>query len=185
MGIVTGNFQKSSRFSTGDLSTAVDRRRRPAALESFQIISSGRNHSLYVLPLPGITPMKALVAIFLTCWTLAGSFLPGMGVDQSACLGELTRHFQEHRHTDTSLSFLDFLRMHYGADSEHHKHPNHSHQNLPSSSHSIPVFPPVAQSWNLPPATASVLISRADFFRKADLYSFLSVFALINPPRGN
>lgn len=131
------------------------------------------------------SPMKAAVAVILTCWTLAGSCIPGMGVDQSAFFGELTRHFQEHRHSDASLSFLAFLRMHYGADSEHHKHPNHSHQNLPSTSHSVPVFPPVVQSFELPVGSPASLISRADFFRKADLYSFLSVFVLINPPRGN
>ncbi|MFC5408592.1 hypothetical protein ACFPMF_04695 [Larkinella bovis] len=127
--------------------------------------------------------MKPFVAFVLACWMLVGSLLPGFSLDQSSHWGDLMQHYQQHRKAETGLSFIDFIKMHYGADSEHQKHPNHSHQNLPSVGHSVPVFTPNT-IWLSAPAFCQVLIkATAVFFRKADLYSFLAVFALINPPR--
>ena len=127
--------------------------------------------------------MKPFVAFVLASWMLGGSLLPGFSIDQSSHWGDLVQHYQQHRRADTSLSFIDFITMHYGADSEHQKHPNHSHQNLPSVSHCAPVFTP-STIWLSAPVLFQVLVGTvADFFRKADLYSFLAVFALINPPR--
>ena len=127
--------------------------------------------------------MRSIVAIVLAGWMLAGSLLPGFGIDQSAHWGDLMVHYQQHRQAEPNLSFTDFLKMHYGADSEHQKHPNHSHQNLPSSSHSVPVSTPgVVRLVALAPLQA-LISAKAAYFRKADLYAFLAVFALINPPR--
>lgn len=109
---------------------------------------------------------------------------PGFSIDQSAHLGDLIQHYQQHRRDNTDLGFTDFINMHYGADSEHQKHPNHSHHNLPSSGHSMPVFTPGVVRLVATPSLVQVLVLRsANFFRTADLYSFLAVFALINPPR--
>ncbi|GAB3902966.1 hypothetical protein GCM10028803_30560 [Larkinella knui] len=114
---------------------------------------------------------------------LGGSLLPGFSIDQSAHWGDLVQHYEQHRKTDAQLSFINFIKMHYGADSEHHKHPNHSHQNLPSVSHLTPVFTP-SIVWLPAPVRCPVsIVPKAGFFCKADLYSFLAVFALINPPR--
>ena len=114
---------------------------------------------------------------------LGGSLLPGFGLDQSAHWADLMLHYQHHRQSDPDLSFTDFLQMHYGANSEHQKHPNHSHQNLPSSSHSIPVYTPNPVRLTVTSAVQILISDKATFFRKADLYNFLAVFALINPPR--
>ncbi|MEZ0612419.1 hypothetical protein ACAW74_28175 [Fibrella sp. WM1] len=127
--------------------------------------------------------MKSIVAFVLACWMLGGSLLPGFGIDQSAHWGDLVQHYQQHRKTDSTLSFTDFLKMYYGADSEHQKHPNHSHHNLPSSGHSVPVYAPTTLRLAAPNPMQVLMPSTAVFFRKADLYSFLAVFALINPPR--
>ncbi|GAB4017419.1 hypothetical protein [Spirosoma koreense] len=127
--------------------------------------------------------MRKIVAFVLACWMLGGSVLPGFGIDQSAHWGDLMVHFQEHRQTNPNLSFADFLAMHYGANSEHQKHPNHSHQNLPSSSHSAPVYTPGAIRLEVTTPVQFLRSARAEFFRKADLYTFLAIFALINPPR--
>lgn len=126
--------------------------------------------------------MRSVVAFVLACWMLGGSLIPGFGVDQSAHLGDLMQHYQQHRQADPSLSFADFLKMHYGADSEHQKHPNHSHQNLPSSGHSVPAYTPTAVRL-VDPSFQVLLLTSSKFLSKVDLYSFLSVFALINPPR--
>ena len=127
--------------------------------------------------------MKSVVAIVLSCWILGGSLFSGFSVDQSARLGDLVHHYQQHRQDNTDLSFIDFINMHYGADSEHQKHPNHSHHNLPSSGHSMPVFTSGVVRLVLPSLVQVLVLRDANFFRAADLYSFLAVFALINPPR--
>lgn len=126
--------------------------------------------------------MRSIVALVLACWMLGGSLLPGFGIDQSAHLGDLVQHYQQHRKANSRLSFVDFLNMHYGADSEHQKHPNHSHQNLPTSGHAVPAYTPAAVRLVVP-SFQMLLLPSTKFFGKADLYSFLSVFALINPPR--
>ncbi len=127
--------------------------------------------------------MKSFVAIVLTSLILGSSFLPGFGIDQSARWGELVQHYQQHQQTDAGLSFVDFLAMHYGANSEHQKHPNHSHHNLPSGGHSVPVYSPNAVRLFSPSPVQVIFVATADFFCPADLYNFLAVYALINPPR--
>ncbi|AUD01526.1 hypothetical protein [Spirosoma pollinicola] len=127
--------------------------------------------------------MKSIVALLLAGLMLGSSLLPGFSIDQSAKWVELVQHYDQHRRADTHLGFLDFLAMHYGANSEHQKHPNHSHQNLPTSGHVVPVFSPNVVRLHFSSAISTILLSKADFFSKADLYSFLGVFSLINPPR--
>ena len=63
--------------------------------------------------------MKSFVAFLLAGLVLGSSLLPGFGVDQSTKLVELIQHYQQHRKTDTQLSFTDFMAMHYGDNSEH------------------------------------------------------------------
>lgn len=127
--------------------------------------------------------MKALVAIILATQVLVSSLLPGFGVDQSAKLVDLAQHFSEHRQSNPTLGFFDFMEMHYGANSEHQKHPNHSHHNLPAVGHAVPAFtePSVVR---LSLAVLSiVLLAKIACFRYANLYSFVNVSSLINPPR--
>ncbi|AKD56191.1 hypothetical protein [Spirosoma radiotolerans] len=127
--------------------------------------------------------MKSIVALVLAGLILGSSLLPGFSIDQSAKWVELMQHYEQHRASDAQLSFMDFLAMHYGANSEHQKHPKHSHQNLPTGGHTIPVFSPNSVRLHFSSAVGAILANKTAFFRKADLYSFLSVFSLINPPR--
>ncbi|ADB39189.1 hypothetical protein [Spirosoma linguale] len=127
--------------------------------------------------------MKSIVALLLAGLMLGSSLLPGFGIDQSAKWVELLQHYEHHRETDTQLGFMDFLEMHYGANSEHQKHPNHSHHNLPTVGHAVPAFSSTAIRLHFSSVVGAILSNKADFFSKADLYSFLAVFSLINPPR--
>lgn len=127
--------------------------------------------------------MKTIVALLLAGLIMGSSLLPGFSIDQSAKWVELVRHYKEHRQTDAQLTFLDFLAMHYGANSEHQKHPNHSHHNLPAAGHTVPVFSPNTIRLHFSSAPGEVLLIKTAFFRRADLYSFLAIFSLINPPR--
>ncbi|GAB3575074.1 hypothetical protein GCM10027578_38670 [Spirosoma luteolum] len=128
--------------------------------------------------------MKSVIALLLSCWLLAGSLLPGFGLDQSTHWGDLMTHYREHRRQIPDLSFGSFLLMHYGADSDHLKHPNHPHTKLPASSHLLPVYTPAFLRLAPPLILAFGLwFVRAVFLRKVDLYAFVPVFALMNPPR--
>ncbi len=127
--------------------------------------------------------MRSFVAVVFAGWMLLGSLLPSIGIDQSARMGDLVQHYQQHHREDPAMSLKDFLLMHYGADSEHLKHPKHSHQNLPASGHSAPVYAPNVVRLAAPSPYHILIASKVNFFRRADMYSFLSVFALINPPR--
>ncbi len=127
--------------------------------------------------------MKPIVAFFLACWILGGSLLPGIGIDQSAHLGDLVGHYQAHKKLDAQLSFISFLKVHYGADSAHQKRPNHSHRNLPAHNHSVTNYLPTSLILAAPVSHRIGRLAKAAFFWKADLYTFLAVFALINPPR--
>ncbi|WP_170061105.1 hypothetical protein [Spirosoma aerolatum] len=127
--------------------------------------------------------MKSVVVFLLALLITGSSLLPGFGIDQTSRLIELAQHYREHRRQQPNLSFLDFMEMHYGANSEHQKHPNHSHHNLPAVGHAAPVFSPNPFLLFAFASLAILILARTAFFRYANLYSFLSVSSLINPPR--
>ena len=127
--------------------------------------------------------MKSLVALLLAVLMLGSNLLPGFRIDQSAKWVDLMQHYKEHRQEDAQLSFMDFLAMHYGANSEHQKHPNHSHHNLPAAGNTVPVFSSNTIRIHFSSVPGEGLSIKTAFFRRADLYSFLAVFSLINPPR--
>ncbi|UHG94945.1 hypothetical protein [Spirosoma oryzicola] len=127
--------------------------------------------------------MKSIVAFLLAIQLLGSSLLPGFGIDQSSRLIDLVQHFQQHQATNPDLGFLDFMVMHYGADSAHQKHPNHSHHNLPAAGHAAPVFTAPAVVLLLSAPVCLMILARSACFRYANLYSFVSVNTLINPPR--
>ncbi|GAB2555400.1 hypothetical protein GCM10027190_02010 [Spirosoma areae] len=113
---------------------------------------------------------------------LGSSLLPGCGVEQSTKLIELMQHYQYHLKAEPGLSFTDFMVMHYGEDSEHQKHPNHSHHDLPSVGH-LSGFTPGSVWLQISSDRPVLLPAQLAFSRYTNLYSFLSVFSLINPPR--
>lgn len=127
--------------------------------------------------------MKSIIALLLAGLVLGSSWLPGFSLDQSAHWVDLVQHYEQHRRADAQLSFMDFLVMHYGANSEHQKHPNHSHHNLPAAGHVASVFSPAPVRLPFSAVVGAILPAKTVFFSTADLYSFLAVFSLINPPR--
>lgn len=127
--------------------------------------------------------MKSIVACLLAGLMVGSSLLPGFGVEQSTKLVELIQHYQQHVKAAPDLSFMDFMVMHYGENSEHQKHPNHSHHNLPSAGHAASVFTPTTVRLSMSSHLPIVLQAQAAFFRYTNLYSFLAIFSLINPPR--
>ena len=127
--------------------------------------------------------MKSIIACLLACLMVGSSLLPNFGVEQSTKLVELIQHYQQHAEAEPGLGFIDFMAMHYGINSEHQKHPNHSHHNLPSAGHAVPAFAPTVVRLGVSSLESVVMRSQAAFFRYTNLYSFLAIFSLINPPR--
>ncbi|GAB4051613.1 hypothetical protein [Spirosoma litoris] len=127
--------------------------------------------------------MKSMVAFLLAGLILGNSLLPGFGIEQSTKLVELIQHYKHHIESDHNLSFIDFMAMHYGENSAHQKHPNHSHHNLPSTGHMITGFTINYLQLTSRAYLPAVLSSQTVLSRYTNLYSFLSVFSLINPPR--
>ncbi|GAB3568459.1 hypothetical protein GCM10027578_21000 [Spirosoma luteolum] len=127
--------------------------------------------------------MKVVLTLLLVTLVLGNSLIPGFGLDQSTRLAGLAHHYQQHRQEQPSLGFLDFLEMHYGPNAEHQKHPNHSHSNLPAAGHAVAAFTPVPIRLLVSIPVQVVMLAKTACFRYANLYSFLGVFSLINPPR--
>ncbi len=89
--------------------------------------------------------MKNVIAFFLFMLFFSGSLIPKVGLEQSFKANELLKHFQDHQKiSGTSFRFIDFLWMHYAADSKHTKttkHPSLPHFDFSGAAgYVLPVF---------------------------------------------
>ena len=70
--------------------------------------------------------MKNVIAFFLFILFFSGSLIPKVGLEQSFKANELLKHFQDHKKiSGATFRFIDFLWMHYAADSKHNKTTKH------------------------------------------------------------
>ncbi len=89
--------------------------------------------------------MKNVIAFFLFILFFSGSLIPKVGLEQSFKANELLKHFQDHKKiSGDTFRFIDFLWMHYAADSKHNKttkHPSLPHFDFSGSAGFVlPVF---------------------------------------------
>ncbi len=89
--------------------------------------------------------MKNVIAFFLFMLFFSGSLIPKVGLEQSFKANELLKHFQDHKKiSGATFRFIDFLWMHYAADSKHNKttkHPSLPHFDFSGSAGFVlPVF---------------------------------------------
>ncbi|RXK48234.1 hypothetical protein [Aquirufa rosea] len=126
--------------------------------------------------------MKTWLASLLFVIIFSGSWIPKVGMEQSFKASELMKHFQDHkRQAPEGFSFLDFLWMHYAADSKHAK--TTKHPSLPSfdfSGVSGYVLPTVFGLLILP---LVLLLPRRQNIIWQNLYHFSLARVLIAPPR--
>lgn len=73
--------------------------------------------------------MKFVAGIYIVI-ILLKSFLPAMNTAELAKIPVLIEHYREHCNIDPSLTFLQFLALHY-ADEKHHRHDHSKHSKLP------------------------------------------------------
>jgi hypothetical protein len=112
----------------------------------------------------------------------AGGLLPKVGMEQAIKANELVKHFQDHKkQAPAGFSFMDFLWMHYAADSKHAK--TTKHPSLPSFDFSGAmgfVLPSVAFFFTA--AVALIIARRRSEFYENN-YHFAMERVLIAPPR--
>ncbi|HSZ24690.1 MAG TPA: hypothetical protein VK766_03175 [Cytophagaceae bacterium] len=83
--------------------------------------------------------MKKLVSSFLLVIILIGSFLPNMDTCELSKIPQLINHYKEHTELrKQSISFIDFILLHYGVGKESAEHQNQEdHNNLPLHEHTF------------------------------------------------
>ena len=139
--------------------------------------------------------MKAVVAFFLACLMLVGSFIPQNDLSELSKLPQLLEHYRFHHSVaGGGLSLAQFLAEHYGSGSKQHFgctfEPRHQqdHQGLPlhgrhsCSGHGHVAFLLLA----LPPVLAGQPAPRiGQAYQPADLSRYQSgpAAALLQPPR--
>lgn len=126
--------------------------------------------------------MKTILASILFSIFFGGSLLPKVGMEQSFKAHELLKHFQDHKkQAPKGFSFIDFLWMHYSADSKHPK--TTQHPNMPSLDFSgiCGFVLPGLMVFFISAYIRS--ISRRTQINWSNLYQFTIINVLIAPPR--
>ncbi len=126
--------------------------------------------------------MKNVVAHLLFVILFAGGLLPKVGMEQAIKANELVKHFQDHKkQAPAGFSFIDFLWMHYAADSKHAK--TTKHPSLPTFDFSgaMGFVLPVATLFFVCLAALNIARRRSDFYENK--YRFSMERVLIAPPR--
>jgi hypothetical protein len=126
--------------------------------------------------------MKNLIAFILFILFFSGSLIPKVGLEQSFKANEILKHFQDHKKiSGASFRFIDFLWMHYAADSKHTKttkHPSLPHFDFSGfSGYVLPMF----QLLLLIPLTFLATRRLRAFWENQ--YQFSLERVLIAPPR--
>lgn len=126
--------------------------------------------------------MKNVLAFVLFVILFAGGLLPKVGMEQAIKANELVKHFQDHKkQAPAGFSFMDFLWMHYSADSKHAK--TTKHPSLPSFDFSGAMgFVVPAVAFFFTSALALMITRRRSAFYENN-YHFSMERVLIAPPR--
>jgi len=78
--------------------------------------------------------MRKPISFFFALVILFEATLPGMEVAELNKIPALISHFQHHQKQDNTISFLDFIILHYNSPDHHDQDPV-THHNLPFSDH--------------------------------------------------
>jgi hypothetical protein len=126
--------------------------------------------------------MKNVVVTFLFVLFILCGLLPKVGFEQSFKANELLKHFQEHKKIEKSnFNFVDFLWLHYAADSKHSKTSNHP--SLPSIDFNGIIGYVIPLLYFLSIWPILILLTRKKDLQRINLYHFSLSRVLIAPPR--
>jgi hypothetical protein len=128
--------------------------------------------------------MKKLLTIFLLTIVISGSFLPNMDTCELSKIPQLLHHYQEHTALrKQSISFLDFILLHYGAGKASGEHQDQEdHDKLPFHAHT---FHAMIAALTETVSFSFYKFESLHFFNTVYLYADYSEysFSLLQPPR--
>lgn len=78
--------------------------------------------------------MKSILAILLSTIYIFSAITPQEDWKELAKISDLISHYQEHSLENPTISFIDFLHLHYGENAAKH-HTQHNHDKLPFKNH--------------------------------------------------
>jgi hypothetical protein len=78
--------------------------------------------------------LRKSFSIVIASLMLIEAFLPATEMDELSKLPVLFTHFAKHQQEDPSISFLEFLQLHYD-DANHHDLDHQTHDQFPLSGH--------------------------------------------------
>lgn len=126
--------------------------------------------------------MKNVAVSFLFVLFIFGSLLPKVGLEQSFKANELLKHFQQHQKIEkTNFNFVDFLWLHYAADSKHSK--TSKHPSLPCIDFNGIIGYIIPGLYFLCIWPILMVMSRRKDLQQINLYHFSISRVLIAPPR--
>lgn len=126
--------------------------------------------------------MNNALASFLFILFISGSLLPKIGMEQSFKVNELLRHFKEHEKIERSnFSFVDFLWLHYLADSKHNN--TSKYPSLPTIDFNGSIGCLIPEFYFFCILSIFIFIFRRKNLHNLDLYHFFSARVLIAPPK--
>ncbi len=126
--------------------------------------------------------MKTYLASILFLIFFFGSLIPKVGMEQSFKANELLKHYIVHKkQSPKNFNFIDFLWLHYSADSKHPK--TTQHPNLPSLDLSGAMGFVLPSFYLIFIVPTLLFISRRYQHAWKNLYHFSLVSIIIAPPR--
>ncbi|WP_019991294.1 hypothetical protein [Rudanella lutea] len=128
--------------------------------------------------------MKSVTALCLGILLLVGSLFPQTDVEEVFKLPGLVTHYQWHKQiAKGDIDIWQFLEMHYGLSSKHAK-TDHEGVKIPLYNHLSAGFVFVLSAPQFVPARLETFLNWPSIhFTYENLYSFLRVAPLLQPPR--
>lgn len=128
--------------------------------------------------------MRSIIANILIFVLLGNSLFPSLGLEQATKLSEVVKHFREHNLDEVNkISFWDFLKLHYGADSKHFQSNRSEHHHLPNLDlNSIALF--LVEGFFILELLFLILpIIRTRINHYKNLYQFSFSYLIYGPPK--
>ena len=129
--------------------------------------------------------VKLAIIAFLAVTFLTESLFPNAEVVEFIKVPELLQHFENHRQENPSITFYEFLHLHYG-DSQHTQRDLKHHQKLPFSKthhHHVAGFQVIQTPEEIKSAIGFTLLRKIDVVLYAENKVSTPVSGVWQPPK--
>ena len=128
--------------------------------------------------------MRSFIGILLITVLMGNSIVPSLGLQQSIKIPEIVKHFNEHNLDEkVKISFWEFLKLHYSADSKHFNSNKPEHNTLPNLDLSAIALFLVEGFFILEFSLLVIPIIRKRNSQNKNLYEFSYINLLYGPPK--